>query len=190
MTTSFEALAKSEAPGLLNYFARRVEPSDAADLLADVLLVAWRRRAAVPPGEIAARMWLYGVARKTLANHRRSRIRYDALAMRLRAELIVQPAGPDSDQDRGLALDLLELVNPIDREILMLVYWDGFSLTEVAQLLHRNASSVRARHARALAKLRSVIAPDHAILTAGIGTEKAPHSWREEYGAFRTPPGT
>ena len=157
MSDQFEVFARTEGPGLLNYFARRAEPSDSADLLADVLLVAWRRRKSIPVDETAARMWLYGVARKTLANHRRSRIRYDALASRLRGEVKVTPNGPEAEDDRALALDLLELVSPKDREILMLVYWDGFALNEVARLLHRNPSTIRARHARALTKLRSVI---------------------------------
>ena len=157
MTDDFEALALVESPGLLNYFARRTAPADSADLLADVLLIAWRRQKSIPADETEARMWLYGVARKTLANHRRSRVRYDALASRLRVEVAVTLQGLEARDDRDLALDLLELVSPLDREILTLVYWDGFGLNEVAQLLHRNPSSVRARHARALAKLRSVI---------------------------------
>lgn len=44
-------------------------PKDAADAVAETFLVAWRRLPEVPSGE-EARPWLYGVARRTLANQR------------------------------------------------------------------------------------------------------------------------
>jgi RNA polymerase sigma-70 factor (ECF subfamily) len=41
-----------------------------------------------------------------------------------------------------------------DREIIRLVYWDGFTLVEAARLLGMNAATVRSRHARARALLQ------------------------------------
>lgn len=152
---TFERLAEGESPALLRYFVRRVDPiADTADLLADVLLVAWRRRDAIPKDEVQARMWLFGVARKTLDNHRRRRIRHDALAERLRGEVLVADESAPTELDRQAALTLLRSLNHLDREILTLVYWDGFRLDEVATILKKNASTVRTRHARALTKLR------------------------------------
>jgi len=152
---TFEKLAERESPALLQYFVRRVDPiADAADLLADLLLVAWRRRDAIPGDAVEARMWLFGVARKTLNNHRRWRIRHDALAERLRWEVLLVGESGVAQVQRQEALALLQSLNLLDREILTLVYWDGFRLDEVATLLKRNASTVRARHARALNKLR------------------------------------
>lgn len=61
---------RTHAP-LLAYAVRRVaDPADAADVVAETFLVAWRRLDDVPAGE-AARPWLYGVARRVLANHYR-----------------------------------------------------------------------------------------------------------------------
>ena len=57
-----------------------------ADLLADVYLVAWRRIDEVPRGD-GARMWLYGVARRQLANQRRGDRRRSALASELAGAL-------------------------------------------------------------------------------------------------------
>ncbi len=151
----FERLAEAESPGLLRYFVRRVDPvADAADLLADVLLVAWRRRDTIPKDDVEARMWLFGVAQKTLANHRRSRIRHDALAERLRGEVLIADEDASAEAQRQQVLGLLRALNSLDREILTLVYWDGFRLDEVAKILERNPSTIRARHARALTKLR------------------------------------
>lgn len=38
----------SHATGLLAYYLRRVHPDDAHDLVAEVFLVAWRRRLSAP----------------------------------------------------------------------------------------------------------------------------------------------
>ncbi len=44
-----EKAVREHAPGILAYFSRRVEPGhDAADLLAETLLVVWRRASSLP----------------------------------------------------------------------------------------------------------------------------------------------
>ena len=58
----FEALYAAEGRRVLAYALRRTaQPADAADVLAEVFLVAWRRLDDVPAGA-EARLWLYGVA--------------------------------------------------------------------------------------------------------------------------------
>ena len=60
----FEALYATEGRRVLAYALRRTaQPADAADVLAEVFLVAWRRLDDVPAGA-EARLWLYGVARR------------------------------------------------------------------------------------------------------------------------------
>src|SRR5690242_6710846 len=114
-----EGLVVRESPRLLAYFARRVTPTaDAADLLGETLLVLWRRADAVPtdPGE--SRMWMYGVARKVLATHRRTAVRRTALTDKLRAEL--EASGPErsgDDERVELLKQALAELNPLDREI-------------------------------------------------------------------------
>jgi len=151
------ALVEREAPALLAYFSRRIERvDDAADLLGDTLLVAWRRIGSIPADEVRARMWLYGVARKTLLAHRRSATRRWALADKLRLELATAPPAvenPLHEHVRSLVGDLDE----IDREIIGLVYWEGFSLVEAARILGMRSATVRSRHARARARLRDAL---------------------------------
>lgn len=138
---------------LLGFFANRVDShEDAADLVADVFLVAWRRHPHLPADPDEARMWLFGVARKVLANHRRGRHRRDHLDERLR-ERIAATLEPDD----AARIEVREAVRTLPErlaEVVRLVHWDGFSLEETAQLLGIPASTARGRHARARELLR------------------------------------
>lgn len=65
----FRSLYESEATALLGYAVRRVgRAEDAADVVADVFTVAWRRVGDIPTGA-EARPWLFGIARNVLSNH-------------------------------------------------------------------------------------------------------------------------
>jgi DNA-directed RNA polymerase specialized sigma24 family protein len=71
----FEELYAAHHASLLGYALRRTaNTDDAADVLAETFLAAWRRLDDVPPGP-QARLWLYGTARRVLANQRRGELR-------------------------------------------------------------------------------------------------------------------
>lgn len=150
------AFVEREAPGILAYFARRTDRDDAADLLGETLVVVWRRVATIPTDEERARMWLYGVARKVLSQHRRSSVRRSSLAERLRLELREQPASVDPTEHDEVRAHIAALP-AVDREIIELVYWEGFSLVEVAGILGMRQPTVRSRHARARATLKAAL---------------------------------
>lgn len=69
------------------YARRRTAAADADDLVADVLATAWRRLDDIPAGSELP--WLYGVARRSLANQRRGAAR----RLRLLVRLAQQPGG-------------------------------------------------------------------------------------------------
>ena len=72
---AFEELYAAQYGDLLRYALRRVqEPADAADVVAETWVIAWRRRGDLPPNS-ERRLWLFGVARRVLANQRRGQLR-------------------------------------------------------------------------------------------------------------------
>jgi RNA polymerase sigma-70 factor (ECF subfamily) len=80
----FSRLYRDHEREILRYALRRSpEPQDAADVVAETFLVAWRRLGEVPAGG-EARLWLYATARRVLANHKRGSVRRTRLAERLR----------------------------------------------------------------------------------------------------------
>lgn len=149
-----EALAQELAPDLLSYFLRRVgDPADAADLLGDTLLVLCRRPKSIPADPTEARLWAFGIARKTLSGRRRTHRRRTALQERLRNELTLDHAGAPPESSARLHAALAAL-DEFDREIIRLLHWEGFSQAEIATILHRPAGTIRSRYTRARAVLR------------------------------------
>ncbi|HJS97259.1 MAG TPA: sigma-70 family RNA polymerase sigma factor, partial [Solirubrobacteraceae bacterium] len=143
---------------VLAYAVRRVtNPQDAADVVAETFLVAWRRLDRVPEGD-AARLWLYGVARHVLANHRRSERRRERLAERLRGELsvviedVARP-GPETGEVR----DALSQLGAEDQEILRLCGWEELTPREIATVLGISHVAARSRLHRARQRLRAAL---------------------------------
>ncbi|WP_245958521.1 RNA polymerase sigma factor [Microbacterium bovistercoris] len=146
------AAIEATAPDLLAYFKRRLPAEDAADAVGDVLTVAWRRIDQMPEDAHGSRLWLFGVARRILLQSFRSATRQTELTARLRA-LAVESSAP---ADAGLAVrDALDRLTEEHAEVLRLVHWDGFTLTDAARHLGIGDSTVRSRYHRAKAALRA-----------------------------------
>lgn len=152
----FEEIYAACHDPVLGYLLRRTASGeDAADVLAETFLTAWRRLDDVPGGE-EARPWLYGVARRVLANHHRGERRRTALGDRLRADLaeVVQPA-PGGDL-ATIASTFRELPET-DREVLSLVAWEGLDTGQIATVLGCSRNAVRVRLHRARRRLASAL---------------------------------
>lgn len=142
----FSHLYQRYSVPILGYLRRRTgSAEDAADLTAEVFEIAWRRWKNVPEGD-QARLWLYGVARRATANHRRRGIRRSEAVRRLAQEVdcATQPA-TTTTPELDAALGHLK---PIDRDIVTMVFWEGFTFAEVAVVMDMPAASVRTRFRR------------------------------------------
>lgn len=146
-------------PELLRYFGRRVpSEEDAADCLGETMTVLWRRRAAVPLDHESARRYAYGVASNILRESHRGRARQFALTERLVAEYDITRDG-DADQDADSDLHrALSALRSLDRELVLLVAWEGFGVGEAGAILGLSDQASRARYSRARARLRRTLA--------------------------------
>jgi len=146
----FEAVYAANFGPILGYVLRRTTSGDdAADIVAETFLTAWRRLDDVPSGE-RARLWLYGVARRMLANHFRGERRRSELSDRLRADLADVHRDPEwTGQLAEIGTALRSLPEP-DRELLALVAWEGLDYTQISAVLgcSRNAARIRLHRAR------------------------------------------
>ena len=139
------------APGLIEpvrrFLARRTDPATADDVLAETLLVCWRRAEELPEEPL---QWVYGVARNCLHNADRSARRQQRLAARIAtvdppAEVVPAPVEPDDDIAVAIAA-----LRPDDAELLRLWAWEQLTPAEIAVVLDitSNAASIRLHRAR------------------------------------------
>ncbi|MEZ0108650.1 RNA polymerase sigma-70 factor (ECF subfamily) [Catenulispora sp. EB89] len=133
------------------YASRRVPPDDVADVVATTFLTAWRRFDQLPEEPLP---WLYGTARRVIANDRRGRARWEALIAKSAEQAVI--ADPDlADQVCSVlqVADALTLLSEADRELILLTEWERLSVTEAAVVVGCSATTARVRLHRARRRL-------------------------------------
>jgi RNA polymerase sigma factor (sigma-70 family) len=150
------------ADEIYRYVARRLGADVAADLVAEVFLIAFRNRESFDPERAQARPWLYGIAVNVIRGHRRAETR------RLRA--MARAPWPDGADGAGFEDRVVERVSAerlrpalaralgtlsaAERDLLLLVAWADLSYDQSAQALGIPAGTARSRLARLRVKLR------------------------------------
>ncbi|MDA0635141.1 sigma-70 family RNA polymerase sigma factor [Nonomuraea sp. MCN248] len=155
----FEALYRETYGRITAYAARRCHsPQDAADVVAETFAIAWRRMGEVPEGERAI-LWLYGVARRVLANHYRVEGRRQALSVELDAEMAdLYQAAPDSGVELTAIAQIFRALPDTDRELLSLIAWEGLDRQQIASVLGMSRNAVRIRLHRARRRFARALA--------------------------------
>jgi RNA polymerase sigma-70 factor (ECF subfamily) len=153
--TAFNALFERYYDAVYDYARRRVGPDLADDVASESFAVAWRRRTGVPEGRELP--WLYACARRiTLAKLRE---------VRKRGEVPPPPedawGGSQDDAERVVrrqtALSALARLSDTDRELVMLVTWEGLSSREAARVVGCSPVTARGRLHRARKRLQALM---------------------------------
>ena len=140
------------------YVRRRCAAADVDDVVADVMLVVWRRLEEIPAD--LALPWCYGVARRCLANHARTGNRAQRLVSRLARER--QPEAPPLTGDPALGRALAALP-AADQEVIRLWAWEGLAPREIAAALDTTPNAVSIRLHRARSKLAAALGKDRSL---------------------------
>ena len=172
----FELLYAKYAPAVKAYVLRRADSATADDIVAEVFVVCWRRFDELPTDPLP---WLLGVARRVLSTQRRGERRRGALHDRiaetagrsiagtatgsLSATQEVEDAPLAGIVDGALAGALARL-SDADRELLLLIAWDGLSPTEAATVLGIKPATARVRLLRARRRLTQALSRESADL--------------------------
>lgn len=155
-----EKLFRDHAPDVLAYALRRTDAATAEDVVAEVFVIAWRRADRIPSEQPV--LWLYGVARRVMSNHRRSGRRRRAL------EVGLQPLLADrQDPEDGRLLAAVRALRRPDREVLLLIVWEDLEPAQVASVLGCSVQAVYGRLHRARKRLADELGrPPHAVVEA------------------------
>lgn len=165
----FEALARVVTEPLHRYLLRRADPDQVDDILAETLLVLWRRIEDVPglgPDAVqpwcydavqpwcydAVMPWCYGVARGCLANARRADRRRRSLLERL--TWATRPRVEEAtDPDHSALHAALAQLRALDREVVLLWAYEELPPSRIAEVTGLTANAVSIRLHRAKKKL-------------------------------------
>ena len=131
--------------------------ADADEVTAEVFAITWRRRDDVDEPVLA---WLYGVARRVIASHRR---RVIDLPTGADGEDRIEIEGMDADIADVITDDLAlraawSTLSPRDREVLLLAAWEGLGEAQIAVVLGTSVGGASAALSRARSRLRDAIA--------------------------------
>lgn len=161
----FEALYAEHHPRVFGYVMRRCERADdGADAIAETFLVVWRRLDEAPEAELLP-PWLYGIARRVLANQRRGERRRTALAQQLELDFARHPlprttAFETAVGERAVLRDALASLDEDDRELLALEAWEDLDAGQIAQVVGCSAGAARTRLHRARSRLQAALTAD------------------------------
>ncbi|OLB81329.1 MAG: hypothetical protein AUI14_03820, partial [Actinobacteria bacterium 13_2_20CM_2_71_6] len=131
------------------YASHRLGPDQAADVVSEVFLAAWRRLDTIRPGN--ERPWLYGAARLVILAGRRGNAEWAALRERAGTAAVDEP--PDLAEDvvtRWQVRSVLASLAEADREVLLTAVWYDLSPAQAASVLgcSRATYAVRLHRAR------------------------------------------
>lgn len=146
------------------YVARRLGPELARDVIADVFEAAIAGLNGFDPARGSARAWLFGIATNLMRRHWRTEVR------RLRAwERAGAQVGVTGDPLLGVedridatrrVADVMAAIgdlSPDDRDLLLLIAWEGAPYAACAAILDIPVGTVRSRLNRIRRDLRSAI---------------------------------
>lgn len=155
---AFERVYERHFDRVAAYALARTESHAAGDVVARTFEIAWRRRQHLPSEPLP---WLLGVARRVLAEGRRSERRREALVERI---AVHAPACAEGHEEalgsRQAVLQALSELTPEQLEALLLTAWEGLTEKQAAAVLGCSRGAVAVRLHRARRRLRKHLEPD------------------------------
>jgi len=139
---------------VMGYIAARVQRrADAEDLCADVFEKAFRKREAFDESKASISTWIFTITRNTVIDYFRKTRPTEDLDENLASEEEIDEGLLTQETLSELAAALVKLPEEL-QDIIILVYYDGRPMTEVAHMMKLSYGAVKLRHQKALAQLK------------------------------------
>ena len=155
----FTSIFNAHNGDVVAYARRRTRTdADSEDVANDSFTVAWRRLDEIRPDVPLA--WLYGIARRVIANRRRAERRQGKLLIRIAAMLHIgdDVAVIEPETGSSAVLAALSRLSPSDQELLHLVAWEALNQAEIAVIVGASPGAVAVRLHRARKRLSRQLA--------------------------------
>lgn len=147
---AFGVLYERHAGPVAAFLARRVGGPAAEDLLAEVFAAGFAARRRVVAHESGSALpWLYGIAHNVLRTHLRRRIDTGAFERHQTVDWDAVDDRLDAGARRAELRSALSSLSPSERDLLLLVAWEGLSPSEAGRALGLTPTAARSRLHRA-----------------------------------------
>lgn len=166
-SAAFGLLYDRHVEAVYRYVYYRVrDDAEAEDLTSDVFMKALRAMPRYEPRQ-AFLAWLYRIARNAVIDHVRRggrQVSYEDALAHPEVHDVVEPdtellAMSDSATLRGA----LAKLTPLQQEVIVLRFLEGFSTLEIAKLIGKREGTVRGIQFRAIGALRQLIPSREAL---------------------------
>ena len=131
---------------------------DAEDIVQATFVAAWQGRERYDPRMGSPLAWLLGIARRKSVDVTRVRSRQERITDTLRRVETAgdgDAAGADTVIDRLVVADELSVLEPVQRRVLELSFYDDLTHVQIAALTGMPLGTVKSHLRRGLARLRS-----------------------------------
>ena len=151
-------LYERHAPAVFRYLARRAGPPAAEDLLSEVFIAALSASSRVTAHDSGSALpWLYGIGLNVLHRHFRQQQPSPGVTRDFGMDWDAVDSRLDARAERGRLRAALAVLNDSDRELLLLVGWEGLSQAEAATALGISPGAARVRLHRARKRALSAL---------------------------------
>ncbi|HIJ51603.1 MAG TPA: RNA polymerase sigma factor [Planctomycetes bacterium] len=159
---AFMQLYRRYYDAVFRYCVHRLfERHTAEDITAEVFLKVVENLGHFRGNEQQFRNWLYKIATNAVNDHLRKTIRRNNLLKGTRQQIGSHVADCDESAEKlTLLREAVFVLKPRYQTIITLRFFENLKLTEIAEVLASSPGTVRSQLARALAKLRKVLATE------------------------------
>jgi RNA polymerase sigma factor (sigma-70 family) len=154
---ALEEAYRSLGPLVMSYVSRYVPQPDVEDVMQRVFYEVWRVHERYDPGQ-SLRGWVLGIARKRAIDHLRKR--RDVVVPLDSMREITGEDGREIAERLVWADELrraLGLLPGLQREVIEMAYFDGYSQSEIALALDIPLGTVKTRTSRGLQRLAGLL---------------------------------
>ena len=153
-------LYERHAPAVYRFLSRRAGSAAAEDLLSEVFMAALQVRKRVTAHDSGSALpWLYGIAANVLRRHFREAAVAGAAAHDAGIDWDAVEARLDAQAQRGQLRGALSVLSPAERDLLLLVAWEGLSPAEAARAVGISQVAARSRLHRARQRAARALQP-------------------------------
>ena len=150
---------------VMGYIRARISRwAEAEDLCADVFEKVQRKLADFDSAKASVSTWIFTITRNTVIDHFRRSRPSEELDENISDNMELDEDLLNNETLSELAGALRALPEEL-RDIIVLRYYDGKPLTEIAEMMDLSYGAVKLRHQSALAKLRKFMQMPSAVLT-------------------------